>query len=187
MFERILERLSIALSAAGIRYMIIGGQAVLVYGEPRITKDVDVTLSVEPDQAKRVIDLAIRAKFRPLPEDPESFIRDTMVLPAIDDESGIRVDLIFSQSAYERQAMDRVRTIRVGNADVRFASAEDVVIHKIVAGRPRDIEDVASLMIKQRDLDIGYIERWLTDFSAALAEPLLDRFRRIREERGPSS
>jgi hypothetical protein len=44
MFERLLERLAQALESRSIAYMVIGGQAVLLYAEPRLTRDVDVTL-----------------------------------------------------------------------------------------------------------------------------------------------
>jgi hypothetical protein len=181
MFEQILERLTIALDAAGIRYMIIGGQAILLYGEPRLTKDVDVTLAMGPESAGVVRDLAIQAGFRPLVDDPEQFVRDTLVLPAVDDESGIRIDFIFSFSPYERQAIARARLVPIGRVEARFAAPEDVVIQKIVAGRPRDIEDISNLLAKQRDLDFAYIERWLGEFSQSLAEPFLDVFRRLRK------
>lgn len=44
MFETLLEKLSCALDQVGIPYMVIGGQAVLRHGEPRLTKDIDLTL-----------------------------------------------------------------------------------------------------------------------------------------------
>lgn len=46
MFERLLERLAGSLDRHKIPYMVIGGQAVLVYGEPRLTRDIDVTVGV---------------------------------------------------------------------------------------------------------------------------------------------
>jgi hypothetical protein len=44
MFETLLERIALALEQAAVPYMVIGGQAVLLHGEPRLTKDIDVTL-----------------------------------------------------------------------------------------------------------------------------------------------
>ncbi len=48
MFTRILKQIASALDKAGIPYMVIGGRAVLLYGEPRLTKDIDVTLPSIP-------------------------------------------------------------------------------------------------------------------------------------------
>ena len=41
---------------------------------------------------------------------------------------------------------------------MHFAAVEDVVIHKLVAGRPRDLEDVRSIVVKNPGLDRGYVE-----------------------------
>ena len=46
MFEEILAALSRVLQKRSIPYMVIGGQAVLLYGEPRVTRDIDITLGV---------------------------------------------------------------------------------------------------------------------------------------------
>lgn len=55
MFEELLKRIAAALDAAGIPYMIIGGQAVLLYGEPRLTRDIDLTLGIGPDEVERLV------------------------------------------------------------------------------------------------------------------------------------
>ena len=55
MFERLLERIAKSLKNAGIPYMVIGGQAVLLYGEPRLTKDIDVTLGADLTRLQDVL------------------------------------------------------------------------------------------------------------------------------------
>ena len=57
MFEELLSRIATALDRAGIRYMIIGGQAVLLYGEPRLTRDIDLTLGIGPDEIVRLLEI----------------------------------------------------------------------------------------------------------------------------------
>ena len=42
-----------------------------------------------------------------------------------------------------------------------------VAIHKVFAGRPRDLEDVRSILLKNRDIDIAYVPAWLKDFGSA--------------------
>ncbi len=164
MFEELLSRIGTALTDCALPYMVIGGQAVLLYGEPRLTRDIDITLGIGPDRVKTVIDAAIALGLTVLPEEPEVFVKQSMVLPALDKESGIRVDFIFSVTPYEREAISRARFVPLGGRDVAFASVEDLVIHKIFAGRPRDLEDVRSVILKNSSIDIKYVQDWLERF-----------------------
>lgn len=164
MFEELLKRISSALNSAGIPYMIIGGQAVLIYGEPRLTRDIDITLGIGTDQLSQIFSIAKKLKLTFLPSDPSEFARKTWVLPCQDEKSKIRIDFIFSFTPYERQAIEKAKDIKMGETKVRVASPEDVIIHKLFAGRPRDIEDVRSILIKNPDINVSYIKKWLKEF-----------------------
>lgn len=91
MFESLLESLGLALPAAKLPYVIIGGQAVLLHGEPRLTKDIDLTLGIDSDRLAEVMSLATSIGLRPL-VDPETFVKETLVLPCEDPATGIRVE-----------------------------------------------------------------------------------------------
>jgi len=134
-FETLLGLLARELDRAGIPYMIIGGQAVQLYGEPRLTRDIDLTLGLGVEGLPRVVEVCGRCGLKPLPAAPDEFVRETMVLPALDERTGIRVDFVFSFTEYERQAIGRSRPVALDGASVRFAAVEDIVIHKLVAGR----------------------------------------------------
>ncbi len=164
MFEDLLVRIGRELRTADLAYMIIGGQAVLLYGTPRMTKDIDITLGVDVGQLESLLP-AIRAiGLEIIPEDFRQFVEQTSVLPTRDEGSGIRVDFIFSFTPYERQAISRSVAVSLLGTEVMFASAEDVIIHKIFAGRPRDQEDVRSILLKNPGLDMKYIREWLSKF-----------------------
>lgn len=49
MFQKLLEDIALGLEKRSVDYMVIGGQALLVYGEPRFTKDIDVTLGLDAE------------------------------------------------------------------------------------------------------------------------------------------
>jgi hypothetical protein len=167
MVSELLEKISRALDEWGIPYMIIGGQAVLVHGEPRMTEDIDVTLGVSSDSLETVIRFVTSLGWEIMVENPETFVKRTMVLPCRDPQSGIKIDLIFSFSPYERQAIGRAVKIRFGSRFVRFASVEDLVVHKIIAGRPRDIEDARLVLAKNPNIDEKYLRSWLKEFEDA--------------------
>ena len=170
MFNQLLERIALSLEQHQIPYMVIGGQAVLVYGEPRLTRDVDITLGVGPERLHDLLSIAESAGWRLLVEKPEEFVQRTCVLPLQDSKTGIRIDLIFSDSPFEQQAMDRVRLVEMGKATVRFAAVEDVIILKMVAGRPRDLEDVRGILAKNPEIGRGYIRDWLAEIDRDLGK-----------------
>jgi len=154
------------LAGRGIPFMLIGGQAVLVHGRPRLTEDIDITLGAAPDQWRVIRDVCATLKLAPLPEHLEAFVRETYVLPARHDETGLRVDFIFSTTPYERQAIDRATRIDVAGVGVPFATAEDLIIHKLFAGRPRDVEDAVGVLQRSgAGLDWTYVERWVAEFA----------------------
>ena len=170
MFEEILASLGSVLYRYSIPYMIIGGQAVLLYGEPRATRDIDITLGIDTDRLDEMLQLADELSLRTLPNEIKEFVLETMVLPCLHEETGIRVDFIFSFTPYEAQAMKRVNKKMIQGIEVCFASPEDVIIHKIFAGRPRDIEDVRSILLRNADIDMKYIRSWLDEFDLASEE-----------------
>ena len=182
MFRELLTKIARKLEKLNIPYMVIGGQAVLLYGEPRLTKDIDITLGVGVDRLDEIISLAKQLRLKILIDAFKVFVKKTMVLPVLDKKSGIRVDFIFSFSSYERQAFERVNKIKFGTTTVKFASLEDVVIHKMIGGRARDIEDVKSILLKNPQYDHQYIVRWLREFDKALGTNLLNKFKILRKE-----
>jgi hypothetical protein len=170
MFEKILSRIGVSLKKHNLPYMVVGGQAVLLYGEPRLTRDIDITLGVDIDHLGEVLAMVQELNLKPLPKEIEPFARETMVLPALDEHTGIRVDFIFSYTPYETGAIKRARKIKIIDQEVNFTSPEDLIIHKVFAGRPRDIEDVRTVLLKNPEVDKQYIRGWLKEFDEASKE-----------------
>jgi predicted nucleotidyltransferase len=161
-----LAALTRELERRGLRFMLIGGQAVLLHGRPRFTEDVDVTLDAGPDRLPIVQEACAALGLAPLAEDPETFARRTFVLPVRHPASRIRVDFIFSTTPYEAQAVARATRVPLAGARVPFATAEDLLIHKLFAGRPRDLEDAEGIVRRRgAELDWTYLERWVGEFA----------------------
>lgn len=175
-FERLLINLAEAFSAARIPYMVIGGQAVLHHGRSRFTHEVDLTLGIPMFDAEKVIELLKKIDIHPLAEDPMQFVRMTHVLPSRSRTLDLRVDMSFSDSPYELQAIARGVDVVLDSVPVRFASAEDLVIHKIIAGRPVDHQDVEGSLLKNPRIDAADIRAWLARFAEALEQPLVEAF-----------
>jgi predicted nucleotidyltransferase len=181
-FSRLLATIARALGDQHISFMLIGGQAVLLHGEPRLTEDIDLTLAADPGRLPSVLQVCEQAGLSVLPDNVEAFVRETFVLPARHEVSRIRVDFIFSSTPYEQQAIARAESVTLAGVPVAFARAEDLIIHKLFAGRPRDLEDAAGVIRRKGDqLDWAYMEEWIRQFATVPGrEELPDRLQALR-------
>jgi len=176
--EKLIKKIAQCLDKDEVPYMIIGGQAVLLYGSPRLTRDIDITLGVDTDKFLVIEGICKRLGLKILPEKPENFAAETKVLPTEEPKIKIRVDFIFSFTPYETQAIKRTKKVLMDGYPVKFASCEDVIIHKMVAARAVDEEDVNNILIKNKGLiDLEYITGWLSEFGKLTEHKgILERF-----------
>ena len=182
MLKRLIEKLATILEQHKIPYMIIGGQAVLLYGEPRLTKDIDITLGVGPEYLEKLLLISKELRLKVLVNDVQEFVNQTFVLPVLEVKSGFRVDFIFSVSIYEKTALKRVSYVKIGKSKVRFTSIEDLIIHKIIAGRPRDIEDIKNVILINPQFDKDYVIKWLNNFDKELDKSYVTQFEKLLSE-----
>lgn len=152
------------LKEKGIRHFFIGGIALQYWGEPRLTRDVDVTVLVEPERLDEFLREAL-SYFRPRISNALEFARQHRML-LVETEDGVPVDISLGTWGYEEDAWENSKEVEfAGVGRIRLISAEDLIIHKCVAGRPRDLEDVESILVCQkRRLNLARIRYWLSVF-----------------------
>jgi hypothetical protein len=80
-FENLLKKVARELKNTSIPYMVIGGQAVLLYGEPRLTRDIDIILEVGVEGLNEVRGIVGRVGLRILVKKDKEFVEKNMVLP----------------------------------------------------------------------------------------------------------
>jgi len=180
--KTLLIKLAEKFAENNICYVIIGDVALLVYGVPRLTYDIDITLGADIHSLPLIINIIKELNMEILVKDPEGFVRRTMVLPSFHKETQMRVDFIFSYSEYERQAIKRCVKIKINDHYINYASVEDLIIHKVIAGRPRDIDDIKSLLVRHKKINERYIRKWLKEFSHIIGEDLVTKFIAIKKE-----
>ena len=177
LFIPLLERLAKALAAAAVPYMVIGGQAVIQYGQSRLTEDIDITLGIGVVDWRQADTLLRSAGLVRRVQDYEALAQEGHILLLVDSATRIRVDVALSGSPLEDAALARVIHHNIGSTKVAFASFEDLLIQKIFAGRERDHDDVMRLLRKQKSFDTGYVERWLRELGPAFDRDLLSEYR----------
>lgn len=184
-------RLHQFLSEREILYVIIGGIAVQRWGQPRLTRDVDLTVLLQAGREEPVLREMLRA-FPGRVDDALRFALVHRVLP-VQVPGGSEADITLGLPGYEEGVIARAVDYDLGDGRVvRLCSAEDLIIHKAVAGRPQDVMDIEGIVARQRDrLDLAHLRRWLGEFSALLDDPAVaQRFERAWDEylkRGKSS
>ena len=170
------------MTSQQIPYMIIGGMALQYWGEPRFTRDVDITILIPWKQEKKLLE-KICSTFLPRMTGALEFAVQHRVC-LVKSSEGCDIDISMGIPGYEESAMERAVDFPVGRDQfIKICSAEDLIIHKAVAGRPQDEADIESIVIRQgKKLDVRYIRQWLRQFSSLLeTEEVLERFERYWE------
>jgi hypothetical protein len=166
----LLADLAAALDTLGARWYVFGAQAALVWGRPRLTTDVDVTVkcSTPTDQLVR----ALEARgFSPRIDATEAFIRTTRVVPFEHRTSGLALDVVLAGPGLEDQFLERAVPIDVAGVAVPFISPEDLIVTKLLAGREKDLEDVRGVLAERgATLDVDQIRTTLELLEDALGQ-----------------
>ncbi|GAB4533975.1 MAG: hypothetical protein Kow0063_16630 [Anaerolineae bacterium] len=161
------------LRERGILSAAIGGVAVAVWGEPRVTRDVDIKVLLGRDAAPRLLE-AIGPDYIPLQPEPLVALARSGVL-FVQDAYGTRLDLLLADVSFDTEAIQRARevTLQPGLA-AWVCSPEDLIIYKLISTRQRDHDDAESVIRRQGDvLDDHYVLTWLRRFEQALDDSTL--------------
>jgi predicted nucleotidyltransferase len=165
-----------------LEYVIIGGIALQFWGEPRFTHDVDITVQSKLDITDLVNQMT--EAFESRVSDPYKFVKDTgMILLSVE---GVDIDISIALEGYEEVLFARNQSIEAApDRVIKICSAEDLIIHKALAGRPQDSSDIQSVIYRQGDdLDLRYIRSWLKEFSSAVMDDsILERFEQAWKNR----
>ncbi|HAK55274.1 MAG TPA: hypothetical protein DCP38_07295 [Acidobacteria bacterium] len=154
----LFEPLFQALNEAGVRYVVVGGVAVVLHGHARLTADIDLACDLAPAQARLLIETLVnlgfapRASVEPLdfadPNIRQSWIDDKgmEVFSMVDRADPMRAVDIFAASPIEfEQLLARADEILLEATAVRVASIPDLIQLKRLAGRPQDLADIEQL------------------------------------------
>jgi hypothetical protein len=135
------------LSALGrhrVKYLIVGGWAVVYYGEPRYTKDLDIFVDADVTNCRR-LQRALESFAGPLPELTLEDLADTKRVIMMG-RPPTRIDLLKSIDGvrFETAWKNRVY-IQLDSVRANFISRKDLIRNKRASGRPQDLLDLQTL------------------------------------------
>lgn len=137
--------------------MLIGALAANRYrASPRLTQDADLLLA----DTGAGLD-ALESVFRSAGWEIRRASPEGDLLRLRHPDHGI-ADLLMAGTEYQRVALDRAREEPLGNGEsIRVLTAEDVIVHKLIAGRAQDLADIEAILIADVELDETYIDSWV--------------------------
>ena len=152
------------------RWCVFGAQAVVVYGVPRLSADVDVTLAMVPDAPEDFAFAMQEAGFSLRVSDPD-FVRRTRVMPFVHEATGMPLDVVLAGSGLEDEFLQRAVTTEISGTRVPVIELSDLIIAKVLAGRPKDVDDARALwQLHGREMDTQRIRQVLKLLEEALSQ-----------------
>jgi hypothetical protein len=181
----LLRALSGVVDALGVGWYVFGAQAVLYWGRPRFTEDVDVTVILGRIEPARLVEGLQSSGFQLRVEGTPDFIAQTRLIPLAFGAGGWALDIVIGGPGLEETFLERaVRAEIAPGLIVPIIAAEDLLVTKILAGRPKDLDDVRGVLLEQGNrLDLPAVHLTLSMLEEALGVsdlvPVLDRLLKV--------
>jgi hypothetical protein len=142
----LLGDLSRAFAALDVPWYLFGAQAAILYGVARLTADVDVTARVPlHTPAAKWIATIEQHGFDCRSSDP-LFVEHSRVIPMLHRRTGLLVDIVLAGPGLEDEFLMRAVTQTIDGISIPVIEVSDLVILKVLAGRPKDADDVVTLL-----------------------------------------
>jgi predicted nucleotidyltransferase len=170
-FRATIEALNRLLQKFNQRGVIIGGIAVGFLGKPRYTADVDAVFLLSTKDIPSFLELARAENIIPRIENADDFARKSRVLLLKYVPTETEIDISLGIMPFEEEMVERAAVKSFANLSARLPTPEDLIIMKAIAHRPKDLEDIRTIVDKYPDLDQGRIEHWVKDFAEIMETP----------------
>jgi len=173
----VLKIVSERLEAAHIPFMLTGSFAMAYYGQPRMTRDLDLVVSLGEEDVHGIV-AAFSPDFYIDADDTRAAILTQRQFNLMHNATGIKVDLIVLKSAeYRKVEFARRQLVVIGGVKTWIVSREDLILSKLVWTRDTKSElqrrDVKNLL--DETMDREYLSHWadrlgVTDILQEIAE-----------------
>ena len=146
----LLLALSRVLAALRLGWYVFGAQAVMHWGRPRLTEDIDVTVQLGTVDVSVLVSQLQHVGFALRVEGTAAFMAQTRVVPLVFGNTGWALDLVLGGPGLEEDFVRRAVPVDVApGVTVPVIAAEDLIVTKVLAGRPKDLEDVRGILRAQ--------------------------------------
>ncbi len=156
--NEILKLVCTFLNEEKVAYVVVGGLAVLFYGIPRTTMDIDIIIEMDMPKVKRFVELLKGNDFFADEDDIETAFEEKSHATIEDKTSMIRLDIKGIYGENDRLTLKRRRKVSLADFVFYIASPEDTIANKLLFGSEQDIKDAEGIYVRQFDnLDMEYL------------------------------
>ncbi len=155
---------------------VIGGVAVIARGFARSTIDIDATVAASTEEVDWLIQVAALQSLIPRIENASAFAHENLVLLLEHRQHRVPVDVNLAQQPFEVEAAALCEMVDFAGVAIPVVSLTALLIHKMIAGRPRDLHDVKALLSANAFYDVERVKRTLTEFDSILAADSCQQF-----------
>jgi predicted nucleotidyltransferase len=139
-FKELLE----SLNQSGVKYLLVEGYAVGLYGYPRTTEDFDVFVSSDEENASRLVTALTKFGFRTENLRKEIFMENNSLI--VIGVEPLAVDILNYLSGVDfASAYERRQVVSRHGVEISLIALEDLLANKLAAGRYKDLHDVEEL------------------------------------------
>lgn len=156
------------LESEQIPYMVVGSVAAMVYGEPRLTHDLDMVIDILPRHAVKLETLfPLETFYCPPLEVLSSEIVHRGQFNLIHHQSGLKIDLMLrKETEHAHCEFDRRRKTPFWEGkEIYLAAPEDVILKKLdffrEGGSEKHIRDIRGILA-QTEIDEDYLKTWVS-------------------------
>ncbi len=148
-----------------IPYVLMGGMAVSVHGIPRPTHDLDFTISIDRTRLNDLYSAAENLGYTTPDAYQSGWVDQVSGLPLVRirqwiDGKTVDIDLFLAESEFQESVLVRRMECLVEGHPAWVVSPEDLILLKLIAGRPRDLGDIQDILLAQGQLDSMYLDIW---------------------------
>ena len=171
--EQALADLASALKATRIPWMVIGGIATIARGVRRMTTDIDAAVRGDRVDVGTLLRALATKQIKARIDNAEQFARESLVLLLRHEPTGVDFDLSLAWTDFEWDAIEHASMAAFGAIRAPMARPEDLIVFKVIAGRPRDLEDVVALLVLYPKIDHARIREYVQQLATLADQPEL--------------
>jgi predicted nucleotidyltransferase len=178
-FEKTLIRLDEFCKKISIKYVVIGGVAVITYDYQRTTKDIDITVLCNLEDLETIHDKFIQT-YLPVHDDSLNFFAKNFLLSVKDKTTDIKIDVAAGLTIFDETIIKRRKRTKLGKAEFYICTLEDLIIYKLFAKREQDIADIKHLVEKNlNSIDKNYLLETAEKFKELEREDIIENLNEL--------